>query len=98
MVRAEVHKRARVRVGMRGSLRAFPDVRRVLAADHGCMTIPTETKKLRRSTTGKMVAGVCGGWAKKLGMDATVLRIILVAATIFGVGTPALLYVACWVL
>ena len=45
-----------------------------------------------------MVAGVCGGWAEMLGVDATVLRIIFVAATIFGVGAPALLYAGCWVL
>jgi phage shock protein PspC (stress-responsive transcriptional regulator) len=31
-------------------------------------------------------------------VDAAILRIVMVAATIFGVGAPALLYAACWVL
>lgn len=62
------------------------------------MTNNVTTKKLRRSSTDKMVAGVCGGWAELLGVDAAVLRIVMVAATIFGVGAPALLYAACWVL
>jgi phage shock protein PspC (stress-responsive transcriptional regulator) len=62
------------------------------------MTTPTSTRKLRRSSTDRMVAGVCGGWARLLGVDATVLRIIFVAATVFGVGTPVLLYAVCWIL
>ncbi|UJW34816.1 PspC domain-containing protein [Saccharothrix sp. AJ9571] len=57
-----------------------------------------ETKKLRRSSSDKMLAGVCGGWARMLGVDAAILRILLVAATIFGVGTPVLVYAACWLL
>lgn len=55
------------------------------------------TKRLRRSSTDKMVAGVCGGWAQLLGIDAAILRILLVAATIFGIGTPILLYAICWI-
>jgi phage shock protein C len=62
------------------------------------MTNNVSTKKLCRSSTDRMLAGVCGGWAQLLGVDAPVLRIVLVAATIFGVGTPALLYAACWIL
>jgi phage shock protein C len=46
----------------------------------------------------RMVAGVCGGWARYLGVDATILRIGFVAATVLGVGTPVLLYVACLLL
>lgn len=58
----------------------------------------TQVHKLRRSRTDRMVAGVCGGWAKTLGMDAALLRILLVAATILGLGTGALLYLICWVI
>ena len=57
-----------------------------------------DVKKLRRSRTDKMLAGVCGGWAKLLGVDAAILRILLVAATIIGLGTPVLIYIACWLL
>lgn len=58
----------------------------------------TSTKKLRRSSNDKMLAGVCGGWARLLGVDAAILRILFVAATILGVGTPVLIYIACWLL
>ncbi|TQM81469.1 phage shock protein C (PspC) family protein [Saccharothrix saharensis] len=57
-----------------------------------------KVKKLRRSRTDRMVAGVCGGAAQMLGVDAALLRILLVAATLFGVGAGAILYLACWIL
>ncbi|XVS64941.1 PspC domain-containing protein [Actinosynnema sp. CA-299493] len=57
-----------------------------------------KVKKLRRSRTDKMVAGVCGGIAKLLGVDAALVRILLVAATLFGFGAGAVLYLACWLL
>jgi phage shock protein PspC (stress-responsive transcriptional regulator) len=53
---------------------------------------------LRRSRSDRMVAGVCGGFAKLLGVDAALLRILLVVATILGFGTGILLYLACWIL
>ncbi|TWP50098.1 PspC domain-containing protein [Lentzea tibetensis] len=58
----------------------------------------TEIKKLRRSRSDKMVAGVCGGAAKLLGVDAALIRIGLVAATLLGFGTGAVLYIAAWIL
>jgi phage shock protein PspC (stress-responsive transcriptional regulator) len=58
----------------------------------------TDTKKLRRSKSDRMVAGVCGGIAELLNVDAAVVRIILVAATLLGFGTGAVLYLICWVL
>lgn len=57
-----------------------------------------QVRKLRRSQSDRMVAGVCGGAAKLLGVDAAILRIILVAATLLGFGTGALVYIACWLL
>lgn len=57
-----------------------------------------QVKKLRRSRSDKMLAGVCGGVAKMIGVDAAILRIILVAATLLGFGTGAVLYVAAWIL
>lgn len=52
--------------------------------------------KLRRSRSDRMVAGVCGGLARTFGVDAAVVRIALVAATLLGFGTGAVLYVICW--
>lgn len=54
-------------------------------------------KKLERSTTDKMLGGVCGGLAEYLGVDATIVRIIAAALIIFtGVGPIA--YILAWVL
>lgn len=61
------------------------------------MTTQT-SKKLQRSRSDKMVAGVCGGFAQLFGVDAAILRILLVAATLFGFGAGVLLYAACWIL
>ena len=49
-------------------------------------------KKLYRSRTDKKICGVCGGLAKYLGMDATVVRLILVLITLF-VGAGLLAYI-----
>jgi phage shock protein C len=50
------------------------------------------TKKLKRSQTNRTLTGVCGGIAEYLNMDATVIRIIFVIATIVGFGSPVLIY------
>jgi phage shock protein C len=57
---------------------------------------PKPARRFRRSNDDRMVAGVCGGAAKMLGIDSSLLRVILVAATIFGVGAGALVYLVCW--
>jgi phage shock protein C len=54
--------------------------------------------RLRRSRTDRMIGGVCGGLAESLNMDATLLRIGLVALTVFGAGSGLVLYVAVWML
>jgi phage shock protein PspC (stress-responsive transcriptional regulator) len=59
---------------------------------------PTTTiKKLRRSRSDKMIGGVCGGLAEYFNVDAALVRVGLVAATVLGFGTGALLYVVCWI-
>lgn len=37
-----------------------------------------------------MVAGVCGGIAKMVGVDTPIIRILLVAATLLGFGAGAI--------
>ncbi len=53
-------------------------------------------RTFRRSTDDRMVAGVCGGAAKLFGIDVVLLRVLLVAATLFGFGAGALVYLVCW--
>ncbi|MTD56699.1 PspC domain-containing protein [Amycolatopsis pithecellobii] len=55
-------------------------------------------KKLYRSTSDRMISGVCGGWAEYLGVDPAILRIATVAATVFSGGAVALVYAACWLI
>lgn len=57
-----------------------------------------ETKQLRRSRSDKMLTGVCGGWATYLGVDASVLRIGMVAAVFLSVGIAIPIYVAAAIL
>jgi phage shock protein C len=54
-------------------------------------------RKLYRSRTDRKLAGVCGGLAQYLGVDATVIRVIFVVLTVLG-GSGLVIYLALWVL
>ena len=54
-------------------------------------------KHLRRSRTNRSIAGVCGGLADYLGIDATVLRIITLLLVFFG-GMSLWVYIILWLL
>lgn len=41
-------------------------------------------KKLYRSSTDRVLAGVCGGIAQYLGIDSGIVRLITFALTFFG--------------
>jgi phage shock protein C len=58
----------------------------------------TKVRKLRRSKSDRMVAGVCGGIARLMGVDAALVRILLVGATLLGFGAGAVIYLACWLI
>ena len=51
-----------------------------------------EGKKLYRSNTDKMVAGVCGGLAQYLNIDPALIRLLFVILILAGVGSPLLIY------
>jgi len=50
-------------------------------------------RKLYRSTRDRKLFGVCGGLADYLGVDATLLRILLVIVTVFSGGTVLFVYI-----
>lgn len=54
-------------------------------------------KRLERSTTDKMLGGVCGGLAEYLGVDATIVRIIAAALILF-TGVGPIVYILAWIL
>jgi len=56
-------------------------------------------RKLFRSRTDRKVAGICGGLAKLLRMDSTVVRVIAVLLCVFtGVVPFLLIYLISWII
>ncbi len=49
--------------------------------------------KLMLNRANKKIVGVCAGLADWSGIDATVIRIIFVLATLFGFGSALIAYV-----
>lgn len=58
---------------------------------------PEEPPRLRRSRDDKIIAGVCGGLGRYLGVDPVLVRIAFVVLALAG-GGGVLLYVAAWIL
>ena len=56
----------------------------------------TSYKQLRRSRTDKVVAGVCGGFARYLGLDPVVVRVLYVIGTFLTGGALLLGYLVIW--
>ena len=56
-----------------------------------------DTKKnLYRSTTHRMLGGVCGGVADYFGIDPTIIRLLYLVLSVFTAGFPGLLlYILC---
>jgi len=52
----------------------------------------TETKELKRSTSNRMIAGVCAGLGDYLGIDPTIVRLLTLLAFFTGFGGIALVY------
>lgn len=53
-------------------------------------------KKLYRSVTDRKIAGVCGGLAKYLDVDPTVVRIIFLIL-LFMIGGGFIIYLIIWI-
>lgn len=53
-------------------------------------------RRLTRSTTDRRIAGVCGGLAKYLNVDPTVIRILFLIALICG-GLGFWAYLIIWI-
>ncbi|HET6266128.1 MAG TPA: PspC domain-containing protein [Acidobacteriota bacterium] len=54
---------------------------------------------LRRSRSNRLIAGVCGGLAKTLGWDPTLVRILYVLVSIVSAAFPGILvYIILWII
>lgn len=59
---------------------------------------PSSTsRRLVRSRDDRWLGGVCGGVAAYAGIDANLLRLLVVLGTIFGLGSLLLVYVVAWI-
>lgn len=56
----------------------------------------TEPRVLRRSTSDRVIAGVCGGLGRYLGIDPVMLRIAFVLLLVTG-GAGFLVYLIAWI-
>lgn len=53
-------------------------------------------KRLYRSQTDRMIAGVCGGIGQYFNIDSTLIRIIFIVFLLWG-GGGLLAYIICWI-
>ena len=55
------------------------------------------SNKLHRSTTNRIIAGVCGGFAEWLGWNPTTFRVLFVVVSILSAAFPGILvYLILW--
>lgn len=55
----------------------------------------TSSKELHRSTTNKVLGGVCGGLGEYLNIDPTIVRVLFIIVSVFG-GTGVIAYFLMW--
>ena len=55
-------------------------------------------RRLTRSRDDRWLSGVCGGVARYAGIDANLVRLVVVLGTIFGLGSLLVAYVVAWIL
>jgi phage shock protein C len=57
----------------------------------------TTTGNLTRSTNDRVIAGVCGGIARWLGWDSTLVRILYALVSFFSAAFPGIIvYIILW--
>ena len=56
-----------------------------------------EPRKLHRSQTQRMIAGVCGGLAEYFNLDATLMRVLFLLLAVFG-GSGIVIYIVMWII
>ena len=54
-------------------------------------------KALRRPRDDKKIAGVCSGLARYLGMDVTLVRILVLCFALWPPGIGVIFYIVCWI-
>jgi len=57
----------------------------------------TEAKRLTRSRSDRMIAGVCGGLAEYFHVDPTLVRLLFAVGALLGAGSLVLVYIVMWI-
>jgi phage shock protein PspC (stress-responsive transcriptional regulator) len=66
---------------------------------HAMMDNDPMSKPLMRVRQGALIAGVCGGIAKWLGLDPTIVRFLYAALTLLSAAFPGIIiYILLWIL
>jgi phage shock protein PspC (stress-responsive transcriptional regulator) len=60
--------------------------------------VRTQARRLVRSRDDRWLSGVCGGIADYVGVDANLVRLLVVLGTVLGFGSLLVAYLAAWVL
>ncbi len=55
-------------------------------------------KRLYRSESNRMIAGICGGIGIYFNIDATLVRLVFAGAFLLGFGSPGIIYLVLWIL
>ena len=58
----------------------------------------TRSAQLVRPRAGRMIAGVCAGFAEHYGWDLSLVRVVAVLVTLLTTGAALLAYIAAWIL
>jgi len=66
--------------------------------DPGYSGYPTRPRRLVRSRDDRWLGGVCGGIAEYAGIDANLVRLLVVLGTVVGFGSLLIAYLVAWVL
>lgn len=56
-----------------------------------------QNKRFHRSDSNRLLAGVCGGIAEFIGVDATIVRLVFVVLTVFGF-SGVFIYLLAWLI
>ncbi|MPZ94263.1 MAG: PspC domain-containing protein [Propionibacteriales bacterium] len=60
--------------------------------------LPPARKRLVRSRDDRWISGVCGGVAEYFGVDANLVRLLVVVGAVLGFGSLIIAYLVAWVL
>ena len=66
--------------------------------EHAGSNPAQETRKLRKSATDKIIDGVCGGLARYFGIDSNIVRLLVIAFSVFSIGAGVVFYLVAMLL